>query len=200
MYAQLTVTKRPEIEPVVLDDVLAHLRLDQDDPVVPGMIAAARLKIEELTRLALARTEYLWRLTEQPLHGAAGGPWCWCCPGSIERAARFELPRYPLISVDAVASIAEDGTQTTLETGTDYRTSLDFGPARLRFLQTSIGVPAELCVRFTAGFAQGEVPENVLLMVRMLVAHFYAHRGDDGADEFPKAFDFLLTDYRAAVW
>jgi len=199
MFAQLTITQRPEIEPQVIDDVNRHLRLDQDDPVVPGMVAAARLKIEELTRLALVPTEYLWVLTEEPLAGATGGPWCWCCPGSIDRASRLELPRYPLISVDAVASIAADGTETTLDAA-GYRTSLDFGPARLRLLQPSTGVASELSVRFTAGFADGAVPDNALLMVRMLVAHFYEHRGDDGADEYPKAFDFLLSDYRAPVW
>jgi len=144
-------------------------------------------------------TEYLWRLTEEPLAGGFGGSWCWCCPGSIDRASRLELPRYPLISVDAVASVAADGTETTLDGDTGYRASLDFGPARLRLL-TNVGGPSELSVRFTAGFADGEVPDNVLLMVRMLVAHFYEHRGDDGADEYPKPFDFLLSGYRAPVW
>jgi hypothetical protein len=61
-------------------------------------------------------------------------------------------------------------------------------------------MPWELSVAFTAGFPIGEVPENLRLMLKMLVAHFYEHRGDDGADEYPKAFDFLLTDFRAPVW
>ena len=97
--------------------------------------------------------------------------------------------------MNSVTTTTEAGEETSL-TSDDYTLHLALGPPRLR-LST---MPWELSVAFTAGFPLGQVPENLRLMLKMLVAHFYEHRGDDGADDYPKAFDFLLSDFRAPVW
>lgn len=190
MYALLTVKTAPIDEPVTVEEAAAHLRLDQADPVLAGFITAARLKIESLTQVALATTEYVWSMTEQP---PVVGGLIW-----VERpplaAPRIELPRYPVQTVSSVTTITEAGDETILASG-DYSLDSTLGPARLRLNS----VPWQVSVAFIAGYDPAP-PENLKLLVKILTAHLYEHRGDDDAPELPKMFDLLLDDYRAAVW
>lgn len=189
MYGLLIVKTAPTDEPVTVEEAAAHLRLDQPDPVLAGFITAARLKIESLTQIALATTEYIWSMTEQP-PVVTGLNWIQVPLGS----PRIELPRYPVQTVSSVTTISQAGDETILASG-DFSLDRTLGPARLRLAS----LPWQLSVVFTAGYDPAP-PENLKLLVKILTAHFYEHRGDDDAPELPKMFDLLLDDYRAAVW
>jgi uncharacterized phiE125 gp8 family phage protein len=190
MYGLLIVKTPPADAPVTVADAAAHLRLDQEDPVLEGMIAAAMQKIESWTQVTLAKTEYIWTMTEQP-PVVTGLNWIQVPFGS----PRIELPRYPVQSVDSVVTFTQAGDQTLLDAAA-YSVDMSLGPARL-----NVGsLPWQLSVIFTAGFDDGKAPPTQLLMVKMLTAHLYEHRGDDDAPELPKALDIMLDDYRAAVW
>jgi len=195
MYALLTVKTPPSPEPVSVADAAAHLRLDQADPILDGLIAAARQKIESLTQVALATTEYIWTMTEQP-PVSGNAIWITIPPAFRLAAPRIELPRYPVQSVASVVTITEAGDESTLVEGDDYSLDTSLGPARLRLTT----MPWQMTVNFTAGYETDTLPPIMPLMVKMLVAHLYEHRGDDDAPELPKALDLLLADYRVPVW
>ena len=162
----------PAVEPIPLAEMRAYLRLDgtDEDALVAGLVAAARLAIEGATRLALTAQTWRLRLDRWPADGVVS------------------LPFAPILSVDAVRLVPRSGAAVSF--GSDlYRIDLAGDPARLLLdLATARPQLADgLEIDLTAGFGPGpaSVPEPLRLAIRRLVARWFENRGDGVAPAGP---------------
>src|SRR5687767_993694 len=90
----------PAVEPVLLAEAKAHLRLDGDaeDDLIGALLVAARVAVEtEIRQVLIAQT---WRAVTE--HWPAAG---------------LVLPVVPVISMDAARVIGADGVATVLAPG-----------------------------------------------------------------------------------
>jgi len=188
----------PATEPVSVADALDWLRLDPDTPdsaTVTALLRAARGAVERLAGRALVSQQ--WRLTLDGFPGRqggarpgtpaqAGGGWTEVLGGGwfYPDASTIRLPRAPLLSVQQVQYVDTAGGLQTLSP-TVYAVDVTQDPGRLTLAQyqvwplTRLG-PAVVRVDFTAGYTAGGMPEEYLLAMKMLAAHWYEHRGEEG--------------------
>lgn len=183
----LVMTSGPAVEPVSLAEAKAHLRVDLDDEdvLIAGLIAAARVHLE--TRLGRALVTQGWQLwLDRP-----------------QLAAVVTLPLAPVQAVTAVTVFDDGGQETTLDPA---RYALDSvsEPARLIF---TAGVPSVrryrgLRIDFAAGYgpAAADVPPPLRQAIRLLVAHWYEERepvtAGPAAGELPLMVAALVAPYR----
>ena len=171
----------PAVEPVLLAEAKAHLRLDgeAEDDLVGALIVAARVAVEtEIRRVLIAQT---WRavVDEWPLDGLA-------------------LPVVPALSVEVVRAIDDEGAATELDEG-DY----EFDPmdGSVRLLDPSPQA-AGYEIDFTAGYGESglDVPQPLRLAIRLLVTHWYEHRSavvmGDASAATPLGYRELVAPYR----
>lgn len=144
----------------------AHLRLDgsDEDDLVAAMIGAARLTIEGATRLVLVEQD--WRLTLP----------AW----PARRVVR--LPIAPVLAVAAVRIAAASGTGEVLDPSF-YRLDDIADPPRLLVDAAAPGPASRsdrIEVDLTCGFGSTAeaVPASLRLAVRLVVARWFANRGD----------------------
>jgi uncharacterized phiE125 gp8 family phage protein len=171
----------PAVEPVLLAEAKAHLRLDgsAEDDLVGALIAAARVAVEMEIRRVLI--EQRWRaLVER-----------WPSTGVI-------LPVSPAIGVDEVRAIDRDGAATVLASE-DYEFEAADGSVLL--LEP---VPEAVCyeIDFSAGYGSSglDVPQPLRHAIRLLVTHWYEHRSavimGDAATAAPLGWRELVAPYR----
>ena len=185
----LVLTAAPAVEPLTVDEVKAHLRIDHsdEDMLLASLIASSRLHIEAALDLALINQSWSWALD------------AWPDPRALE------LPLRPVQSVEAIRVAAEDGTMVQLSPD---RFLVDGASISSRVLSTSEswprpGIPAlGIEVAFTAGFGDepSAVPQPIRQALLMLVAHWYEHRepvaiGTE-ATRIPDTVSALLMPYR----
>ena len=111
---RLTLLSGPAAEPLELDEVKAHLRLDGDDEdaLLASLITTSRSHVETALGLALITQSWRWQAD------------CWPRNGLVELMTR------PIQSVDRVAVRAADGTQTVIDAA-DYILDASGQTARL---------------------------------------------------------------------
>ena len=171
----------PAVEPVLIAEAKAHLRLDSDDEddLVGALIVAARVAVEtEIRRVLIAQK---WRAV-------------------VDRwpAAGLALPVVPVLSVDTVRSVDSGGIATVLPAD-DYR--LDPIVGSLRLLNPAPNA-AYHEIDFSAGFgASGlNVPQPLRQAIQLLVTHWYEHRSTvvigDPTAATPFGYRELVTPYR----
>lgn len=173
----------PAVEPVTLAAAKRYLRLDgsEEDELVSALITAGRLTVERAARLALV--EQSWRLRLQ-----AWPP---------DRAV--PVPLHPVIGVLAVRLVGAAGPPTVLAADL-YR--LDDGGDPVRLLvdpaaPDPAGALGAIEIDLACGFGAtgAAVPEPLLQAIRIMVAHWFEHRGDDVARSGPA----LPPDARALM-
>jgi len=171
----------PAVEPVLLSEAKAHLRLDGagEDELVAALIAAARVAVEvEIRRVLIAQK---WRVVVErwPKHGIV-------------------LPVGPLLSVEAVRVIDGAGAVTVLGEA-DYQAETADGSLQLFAFVAAV---ARTEIDFTAGYGVSglDVPQPLRHAMRMLVTHWYEHRScvimGETSTATPYGFRELLTPYR----
>lgn len=178
----------PAIEPVLLADVKAYLRLDADDEdeFLTAAIAAARVHVETLTRRMLIEQSWRVYLDNWP------------------RTRVVTIPVAPLIAVEGVIIYDRSGEPTTVSPD-DYQIDTVSVPGRLKLYgivplaeRTINGIEIDV----TAGYGASsvDVPSPLRRAVMMLIAHWFEHRGvvghDGVADVPPQGFDALIAPYR----
>ncbi len=186
---RLVETLAPGAEPVTLDDLKNHLRLnhDTDNDLLAGLIAAARQSCEQFTGCALITRSYSLYLDCWP--GKACESW-W---DGLREGARLSapsvlvLPHPPLVSVIRINIYAEDNTATEYPAASYFADNAGI-PGRI-VLKSGISPPTPgrnasgIEIQFRAGY--GATPEKIPAAlrqgIRQLAAHLYTHRGDEAA-------------------
>lgn len=179
----------PAVEPLTLADAKSFLRVahGDDDGLIAGLIAAARSHVERATRRALiAQT---WRLVRD----------AWPSDGRI-----VVLPA-PLIAIAAARVRDEAGVAHALDTDA-FTFVAGAVPAVLTFAPWSLPAPGttngiEIDVTLGHGGAAADVPAPLVQAVRLLVSHWYAHRGvlagGQGGAPLPVSYAALIAPWRA---
>jgi uncharacterized phiE125 gp8 family phage protein len=193
MRTTLQIATQPVIEPVTVQQIQRHLRIDSDDDldVVTGLGKAARVMAEAYLSRALITTSYLW--TMAPSGDARRRPRQW--------HSEIELPRAPVRNVGSVVLTDIDGTATTLDPAA-YTVDLALEPARVRLKYTAGLIPTShpiqhFQVAFAAGYGDdaASVPAPIATAILVTTAFLYENRGDDGG-ALPQAAEWLLEPYR----
>lgn len=198
----LTLITPPAEEPVTLEEAKLHLRspVDLDDPLVTGLIVAARRKCETWLRRTLITST--WELTRESFPG------CGWIPGFPYAGVQFlerqpvgtlygiDLPNPPMASVTSITYVDTAGVSRTLatseyqvETGTPGRVVPAYGKA----WPSTRRQPGAVKIRFVAGYGDAAaVPEVVKIAMKLWISHFYENRGESDA-ALPPAAEMLLS-------
>lgn len=184
------------------------------DPDIGDMIFEAREYIETFTRRALITQG--WTLTLDsfpPYHLQTASPYLETVSGlrhpemlDLHKDV-IRLPKPPLLTVDAIRYVADDGTVTVLDPAL-YQVIVSEvrGEIARAFNQSWPSTrwqAGAVEVDFTCGYgpARGDLPGVARRACRMLVAHYYANRevfvDNRFAIEVPHGVDSLLWQMRA---
>ncbi len=190
---RLELTAAPAVEPLSLNEVKQHLRLEEqdgaDDALIAGLIRVARERAERFTGRALITQSYsLWldawprRHDERPHEG-------WREGALIEAPAEaVALPRPPLQSVSAILTY-DEAEQAASFPASAYTADRASQPGRV-VLRRGAAAPVAtraangIEIRFAAGYgdAPDTVPESIRQGLLLTVARLYEGRGDDPAE------------------
>lgn len=185
----LALTSPPPLEPVMLAEAKAHLRVDasNEDILISSLIVTSRLHIEAALDLALIDQSWVLQLDKWP------------------RGCEVEIPISPLKAVVSVRVKDSAGVLQTVP-ATAYLVDLVSRPARIVFNgapRPDPGVRAGgIEIAFTAGFGAtgAQTPAPLRHAILQLVAHWYEHRSavEIGAPELriPDQISDLIAPFR----
>jgi uncharacterized phiE125 gp8 family phage protein len=178
----LLLTTPPAAEPVSLAETKAHLKLTiaDDDAYISTLITAARRAIEARYGLALMPQSWALFADAWPLDGI------------------FSIPLWPILSVDALTSFADDDTPSVIDPA-HYFLDAPSRPSRLALRRGRVFAPPGrkingLKLAFTAGFTA--VPAEIKQALMAAVADWYQNRGDDSGGALPATTLELMSTYR----
>ena len=186
----------PTTEPLSLDDVKAHLRIDADDEdaLISALVAASRQHFERRTGRSLIDT--VWRLVLDRFP-PGGGP--------------IRLGNGPVSAVSSVGYIDSAGVSRVLAEETGYLADLsgDIGKLSPVFWQPwpcdAAHRPGGVTVQYTAGFGPtaDAVPQLVKQALLLLIGHWYENRETVvipdrtvTITDVPLAFDAVADSYQ----
>ena len=166
----LELVTAPAAEPILIAVAKAHLRVDvnDDDPLIVGLVAAATIEAENYTRRALITQTWDLKLDRFPAH-------------------EILLPKAPLASVTTVKYTDNDGNQQTWA-DSNYTVDTPVGPqADVGKIVRAFGVswPSTrnvinaVEIRFVAGYGTTgatDVPDPILSGMLLLIGHLYENR------------------------
>ena len=187
--AEIIDVTPPNIEPVTLDELKAHARIDDDndDAGLETYLTAARRAVERRTRTRLMNQVVEFVRDDFPLYRRDMG----LLIGNVR-------------SVDSVKYRDSDGDETTMSTD-DYNVAVDVAPAVVRtnrrvWPTVSADHPRSVRVRMTVGYEMtAQVDRTVKIAVMMLAAHWYENREPvlktSGAAILPVGIDSLLDSW-----
>lgn len=208
MKSTVQIVTPPTVEPVGLDVLRLHCRIDQfgDDPLLVSYLRTARMKAETYLGRALITQTLLWTVTpEDPLR-----PWWHFVRGA------FEFPRSPVQSISSVTILDDRGNLTTIPPAVlpvvppaqliGYRSDIAHSPGRLLIGPDTVLVdgrtvratPVEnLQIEYVAGYGPDgtSVPEPIIEAILLTATMLYENRGDVPF-EIPRAAEWLLDPYR----
>lgn len=185
----LVVTVSPATEPVTLNLVKQHLRVDTDDTdeLLTMQLTVARMMVEQYLGRVLVTQTLAWTIQEMD-------------PRRVEALLRMpttlELPRSPVQSVSTVTVRDAAGTDSVLDTGL-YTLDAAITPAKLRFDWNAVeGQVQHLQIVFVAGYGAADaVPMSIRQAILVTIAHLYEHRGDAN-EQLPRTAEWLCDPYR----
>jgi uncharacterized phiE125 gp8 family phage protein len=111
-----TVITPPVAEPISLEEVKQHLRVDlqDDDELITGYIRAARELVEVETQRKFC-TQTLLFTADAFTEPYQGDNWCGWLPTSLQSRHRMEFPITPVRAITAFAYTDENGVAQTLD-------------------------------------------------------------------------------------
>jgi len=186
---RLTLLQGAATEPLTLDDVKAHLRLDgeDEDALLGSLITTSRSHIEVALGMALNTQKWRWQAD------------CWPKSGIVELITR------PLQSVERIAVRDNSGADTVIA-ASDY--VVDTSGQQGRIARRSGRWPAPgaklagIEIDFWAGYGSdaSDVPEAIRQALKLLVAHWYEVRNPvligSLATHVPDTVSELLRPYK----
>lgn len=179
----VTLLAKPQVEPITVTELKAYLHVDdaEHDSLLTQIISSSREKLE--AHMGVALLPQTWRviIPRWPNHG------------------RLELPRGPLMSIEAFRVIAEDGQATSqspsqirMEPHALGRTLL--GPSSGAFTgglarqHNTLNHQAELDVTLGMAATPADLPTVWLWAVMETAAQNFEQRGVEGRQQgLPKA-------------
>lgn len=182
----------PTAEPLTVDEVKEHLRIDRtdEDTQLADLIKAARQDLDsrEGRLMGVALITQTWELVLDGFPILADRH----CYGQIE------IPIRPLQSVVSIKYDDVNGAEQTLPS-TDYIVDTASHQGRVVLTPdkswpgTRNSIQA-VRVRFVCGYGtKGDVPFHFRQAMLLKVAHHYRHRGDGGQEPgLPPAYNALL--------
>jgi uncharacterized phiE125 gp8 family phage protein len=163
----ISVVTHPTSEPVSLEMVKQHLRIDadDDDTYIDELIGGARELVETNSGLQLVKATYNYYFDHFP----------------ASSITPIEVKHSPLISVTSITYIDTDGTSQTWS-NSEYELDLYSFPSRI-LPSYSYSYPATrhqlnaVTVQATVGYqTQSVVPRKAKQAVMLLVEHWYRNR------------------------
>ena len=191
----LSLVTPPSEEPVSIDEVRAHLRLedgdDTENTLLLGLIKAARRRVEVILRRQIVTATYDLFLDEFPNRFWRADHWGpgEATPrqgddlGGILGTHAIVIPRPPLQSITSVSYLDNDGNSQVIDSS-DYDVDTNSEPSRIvprpEFAWPVPGIfPNAVTVRFMAGYGDASsVPEEIKLAIKFLVHHWYENRSE----------------------
>lgn len=185
----------PAEEPVSLAEAKLHLRIDttEDDALITGLIAAARVDAENACRRAFVTQKFDLFMDEFPRPDSSL-LWTWAAPNDTfvppimsaprgytvrVRGSTFEIPFPPLQSVDSIKYFDPDGTEQTLDPAA-YMVDDASSPgvvAPLSAWPATQNRMNAVKVSFTAGYGDAAaVPAGIKAWMLMRIAALYENR------------------------
>lgn len=187
----LRIVTAPAAEPLTLAQAKEHLRFTStdEDALILGLIIAARVRAETITRRALVTQTWEYSLDEFPR-----------CEGVIE------MPRPILQSVTSITYIDEAGDSQTLSSSL-YQADLKSEPGRIvpaygqAWPATRDGYLNPVTIRFVAGYGlAAAVPQPIKQAMLLMIGHWFYNREDTVigtiVSELPSGVEELLFPYR----
>ncbi len=218
----IIVVVPPPVEPIVLDDVYGHLRIDAfgspaehpDDAELTRHIATARTQAEQITRRAFVQQTLLTAVHAFPCPRNA---FSYSRPDrrfdyedSYQwRAGYIELRRPPFISIDLVQYYDANNALQTLASSNYYVDEISDIVPRLQFKDTAI-LPQTYCrddavrITWTAGYQpegspaenySTNVPTPIKSAILLGVELLYDNFKPDDRAAMERARDSLLASY-----
>jgi len=191
-----TRTVNPYCEPVTLDEIKDHLRIEHNnhDSQLLGFIKASREWVEDFTRRALVQQTWKYYLQDWP------------------SGDEFELPFPPLQSVTAIKYTDSDDTQTTWDSD-DYEVDTDSEPGRIilaygeTWPSTTLHPKNPIEIEYVAGYDDDgdspadytvNIPESIKNAIKLDVEIRYDRPNADYKKVLEDTRDSLLWSYR--IW
>jgi len=188
MKGVFLIKTAPTEEPVTTAQAKTHMRVDisDDDTLIGTLIKAARRWIENLTGIRMVTQTWYYYLDAFPC-------------GDI-----IKLPIGPVSSISSVKYTDADGAVSTLA-ASNYEVDTVSIPARIVLKEnsawpsTTLKVVNGVTIEFVAGYgAAAAVPEELTLALKMVIEHWYEHRGavtEMRLEETPLTVQNLLADF-----
>ena len=184
MSISRVLTVAPATEPVTLDEVKAHLRLDtdEDDALLGVMATAARQLVEQITGRALITQTWLTTLDAWPERGV-------------------DMLPLPLAAVSGISVYAADGVTTEIDAASYYTTGGSLPRVIAPFGISPGRAVGGIAITHTAGYgATGDsVPAALKLAILQITAAMYERRGDDVGDDQTDTISRIPAGARALI-
>ena len=185
--AGLEVVTGPTIEPITINTIRDHLRLDElvDDIQINGYIIAARQWAENYTgRFFIQRTMRQWYDAhptgfDHLQEGYATGHQSY-----FTSRQYLQVASAPIISIDSIKYYNDAGTESTWDSSNYYSDIIsDVGKIVLKdggSFPTDLRKQNGLAVNFTAGYGAtaATVPQAIRVAIMQYITFLYEHRGD----------------------
>lgn len=180
----LRVTVEPALEPVTLQELKAHLRVDgnDEDDIIKSWGVAARKLCESITNRRFITTSV--RLTLDSFEAQntkhRGHHHGHSCAG---RYGEIVIPESPLQSITSISYVDTDGATQTLASSV-YQVDTYAEPGRVKLAYNQVW-PQTRCEVYNAvtviavigyGLTPDTVPQGIKAAIKMLAAHWYTNR------------------------
>lgn len=179
------LTSAPEKEPLSVQEVKDHLRVNGQDEELYRMIKTARGMVERYLNRALITQEW----------DAYYDYWC----------NEMKLPYPPLQTVDSVKYRNVDGTETTLATSqywvTNHEPATIVRAYNVTWPELQYGRPQAIKISVTVGYGDDgtDVPEEIRHGMKLLITDLYENRGTvviGSVSKIPAYLIDLIHTYR----
>lgn len=208
MLTSLSVVSQPAAEPVSMELLRMHCRIDHssDDLLLESYLASARTMAESYLSRALITQTLLWTMMPE---SELRPNWHYIC-------RPLQLPRAPVQSITSVTVLDTLGNSTTIPVATlpivpaaaftGYIADLVVAPQQLTIGRNTVltdghtlrqSMIRHVQVQFVAGYGADfkSVPKPIINSILLTTAFLYEHRGDGSAD-MPQAAQWLLDPHR----
>ena len=192
-HINLNLKAAPEAEPVIVDLMRKHLRMDatdEDDYLGSIIIPSARQSIEG----ALGQ-------------GLITQTWEWFWDGGWPATGVLVFPIGPVLSVTSVKYLDVDGVEQTWASS-NYTVAIKSDRQRLWLNESVVWPdvdtqrPEVAWIDFQVGYGPDpdDVPAKIRHLVLLMGEHIYTHRGPvltgTAVHEVPKTLDYLVEQCR----